>query len=323
MQDGRHTWHEGHWCDAARRRPEVRWERDGRLPERPVISDARGSGQALDPVRHQDRDMVHAIPDEVGDGRSELLSASTPDRMCRSTWMCTATATWQATRSGNARPMELQRSSGGVLRLQLGDRRWTANVSLPDRGGGTEGRGEAEAGWGSGGGKREKGKGKEREKGREKGREGRERRGEKIAVDGAEATSGDGDVRADGGRHENAAPPWKKTMKSSNCWPKYQRRPSDEPPWPGQEQSRKNRNLRTKVSRAPDTRKILFQNVTFLGHKGRTWSLSDHMDYDLMGVAEHHLDVANAAEEGGTPVSGRIPLDLGTCQANIGNSRGS
>ena len=37
---------------------------------------------------------------------------------------------------------------------------------------------------------------------------------------------------------------------------------------PDQEQSsRKIRNLRTRVSRFPDTRKILFQNVTSFGHK--------------------------------------------------------
>ena len=47
------------------------------------------------------------------------------------------------------------------------------------------------------------------------------------------------------------------------------------------------------------TRKILLQNVTSLGHKARTWLLSDQMDYYIMGKAEHHLDVANAAEEAG------------------------
>ena len=72
-------------------------------------------------------------------------------------------------------------------------------------------------------------------------------------------------------------------------------RQRNEPTW--SDQSRKNRNLGTRVSRVPDTRKILFQNVTSFGHKARTWLLSDQMDYDIMGVAEHHLDVASAAEE--------------------------
>ena len=40
------------------------------------------------------------------------------------------------------------------------------------------------------------------------------------------------------------------------------------------------------------------------------------MDYDIMGVAEHDLDVVNAAEEAGAPASGRRPLDLDTFQAN-------
>ena len=58
-------------------------------------------------------------------------------------------------------------------------------------------------------------------------------------------------------------------------------RQRNHPTWP--EQSRKNRNLRTIVSRVLDTRKILFQNVTSFGHKARMWLLSDQMDYDIMG----------------------------------------
>ena len=88
-------------------------------------------------------------------------------------------------------------------------------------------------------------------------------------------------------------------MRSSSCWPKCQRRQRNEPAWPGQEQSRKNRNLRTRVCRVLATRKILFQNVKSLGQKARAWLLSDQMDYDIRRVAEHHLDVANAAEEAG------------------------
>ena len=49
VQDGRHNWHDGHWCDIARRRPEARRERNCRLPERPGISDVYGSGQTWDP----------------------------------------------------------------------------------------------------------------------------------------------------------------------------------------------------------------------------------------------------------------------------------
>ena len=52
--------------------------------------------------------------------------------------------------------------------------------------------------------------------------------------------------------------------------------------WQGQQLSQKIRSLRTRVSRVPDTRKILFQNVTSFGHKARTWLLSDQMDYDIM-----------------------------------------
>ena len=63
--------------------------------------------------------------------------------------------------------------------------------------------------------------------------------------------------------------------------------------------SRALRLLRRRENRVPDTRKILFQNVTSFGHKARTCLLSDQMDYDIMGVAEHHLDLASAAEEAG------------------------
>ena len=28
LQDGRHSWHKGHWCDSAGRRPEARWEEE-------------------------------------------------------------------------------------------------------------------------------------------------------------------------------------------------------------------------------------------------------------------------------------------------------
>ena len=57
-----------------------------------------------------------------------------------------------------------------------------------------------------------------------------------------------------------------------------------------------NRSLRTGVSRVPDTRKNLFQNVTSFGHKARTWLLSDQMEYPIMWVAEHHLDVTSAKQ---------------------------
>ena len=40
VQDGRHSWHERHWCDSVRQR------RHCRLPERTGISDECGSGQA-------------------------------------------------------------------------------------------------------------------------------------------------------------------------------------------------------------------------------------------------------------------------------------
>ena len=38
------------------------------------------------------------------------------------------------------------------------------------------------------------------------------------------------------------------------------------------------------------------------------------MDYDIMGVAEHHLDLASAGRGGRAPASGRIPLNLDSCQ---------
>ena len=52
--------------------------------------------------------------------------------------------------------------------------------------------------------------------------------------------------------------------------------------------------------------------MTSFGHKARTWLLSDQMDYDIMGVAEHHLDLASVAEEAGewrgTAQSGHPPF---------------
>ena len=40
-----------------------------------MISDERGSGQGRDPVCHQDRGNVHAISDEVGDGKAQAIGA--------------------------------------------------------------------------------------------------------------------------------------------------------------------------------------------------------------------------------------------------------
>ena len=67
-------------------------------------------------------------------------SGFTPGKVCRSTWMCTVTATGQATRSGNARPLELQRSSVVIqstrrrrrnrwsqTEFYVGNRLWTAS----------------------------------------------------------------------------------------------------------------------------------------------------------------------------------------------------
>ena len=51
-------------------------KRDSRIPERPGISDVRGSGKDLDPVRHQDHGIVHAIPDEVRDGQARARGAT-------------------------------------------------------------------------------------------------------------------------------------------------------------------------------------------------------------------------------------------------------
>ena len=100
-------------------------------------------------------------------------------------------------------------------------------------------------------------------------------------------------------RTQKCQPPRSMTMRSNNCGPKYRRRRSSEHTWQGLEQSRKNRNLRTRVSSVLDTGKILFQNVTSFGHKARTWLLSDQMNYDIVGVAKHHLDVTQAADEAG------------------------
>ena len=97
----------------------------------------------------------------------------------------------------------------------------------------------------------------------------------------------------------------------------WRRRQKSEPTWTDQKRKRrrrKKRSLRTGVSSVPDTRKILFQNVTFFGHKARTWLLSDQMDYDIMGAAEHRLDVPSAAE--GALATGGVPFDLDTCQSN-------
>ena len=48
----------------------------------------------------------------------------------------------------------------------------------------------------------------------------------------------------------------------------------------------------------------------------QTWLLSDQMNCDIMEVAEHHLDVKEAGEEAGRIESGRVPLDLDTCQSD-------
>ena len=103
-------------------------------------------------------------------------------------------------------------------------------------------------------------------------------------------------------------------MRSSNYWPRFPRRQSRGLTWRGQQLSRKTRGRRTRVSCVPDTRKILFQNVTSFGHKARTCLLSEQMDYDIMGVAEHHLDLVSAAEEAGAIASGGVSLNLDTCQ---------
>ena len=113
-------------------------------------------------------------------------------------------------------------------------------------------------------------------------------------------------------RRRGRACRWRKTRKrylhgskmprSSSCWLKWRRRQKGELTWTDQERKRRrreNRSLRTRVSSAPDTRKILFHSVTSFVHKARTWLLSDQVEYDIMGVAEHDLDVSSAAEEAG------------------------
>ena len=77
---------------------------------------------------------------------------------------------------------------------------------------------------------------------------------------------------------ERDPPPRSRMMRSNSFWPRYRRKRSSEPTWPGQELSRKRRkksSLRTRASSDPDTRRMLFQNVTSFGHKARTW-LSGH-----------------------------------------------
>ena len=63
------------------------------------------------------------------------------------------------------------------------------------------------------------------------------------------------------------------------------------------------------MSSVLDTRKILFQNVTSFGHKARTRLLSDQMDYDIMEVAEHHLDRRRGdCERRDTARYGHLPI---------------
>ena len=65
-----------------------------------------------------------------------------------------------------------------------------------------------------------------------------------------------------------------------------------------------------------DTRKFLFQNLTSFGHKARTWLLSDQMEIRHHGSGGTSFGRAQCGRGGGAPASGRIPLDLDTCQAN-------
>ena len=88
-----------------------------------------------------------------------------------------------------------------------------------------------------------------------------------------------------GGRREDARPKRSKMLRSSSC---LLAKVSKEDR-PGTE---------TTKEKEPKP-KILFQNVTSFGHQARTWLLSDQKDYDIMEVAEHHLDVSNAAEKAG------------------------
>ena len=91
--------------------------------------------------------------------------------------------------------------------------------------------------------------------------------------------------------------PWRKDTKTPTSMEQddevKQARPETEPKEPKPEDKgkpctslsrkrQKNRSLRTRVSSVPDTRKILFQNVTSFDHNARTWLLSDQMDYDII-----------------------------------------
>ena len=91
------------------------------------------------------------------------------------------------------------------------------------------------------------------------------------------------------------------------------------PAWTDQEQSRKARNLRTRESRVPDTRKIWFQNVTSFGHKTTTWLLSNQAGYDIMECGGASLGRGQRSRGAGTPESRRVLLDLDTCQAQREN----
>ena len=125
--------------DTARRRPEARRERHSRLPERPKISDVRGSEilyatkTVTSFMKFPTKTAMPKLKREVryllGFPQAEW---ATPGKVCRSTWICTVTATGQATKSGNARALELQRSLE-VIRSTLRRRRNHWSRCLPRR----------------------------------------------------------------------------------------------------------------------------------------------------------------------------------------------
>ena len=115
---GRHTWHDGHWSDSARRRPGTGRERNSRLQERletvvDVVLDGPDILYATKTVASFMQSPTKSAMAKLKRKVHYLLVFPQVEGVLvrRSTWVCTATETGQATRSGNARPLELQRSS--------------------------------------------------------------------------------------------------------------------------------------------------------------------------------------------------------------------
>ena len=69
VQDGRHSWHEGHWATLRDGDQKLDGNEDSRLPGRPGIS---GRHEILYATKTA---FNHAISDEVGDGQAQVLGS--------------------------------------------------------------------------------------------------------------------------------------------------------------------------------------------------------------------------------------------------------